>query len=108
LLAQPVERSGKLVPEQAEVALDAARATDHHMIRAGETLVRHYLARERPEAPFHAVAHDRTANFPGHRETDAHLRIAVAAVAHEQHESRRARAQARVRREEIRALLDRA
>ena len=107
MAAQPVERAGKLRAEQAEIALDALGAADHHMVGAGNALCRDDLAGERAEAALHPVADDRTADLLGDGEADAHRRIRILAVADEQDEAGHRRAQAAVGGEEIRALRDR-
>jgi hypothetical protein len=108
LVAQPVERSGKLAPEQSEVALDAVRSADHYMIRAGDTLCGHDLAGEGAEAALHPVADHGAADLLGHGEADAHPRIIVLAVADQQDEAGRARPKPGIGGKEVRAFLDRA
>src|SRR6185369_16115723 len=105
--AQPVKRVGEFDPEQPEIAFDALVAADHHMVGAGETPGRNDLAGERPEAPLHAVADDRSADLFRYREADAHRRVRILAVADEQDEAGSGHAPAGVGSEEVRALPDR-
>ena len=70
------------------------------------TVDRQDFAGERPEAPFHAVADDGLADFLADREADAHLLVAVGAIAYEEHESRSRGSPSGIGREEIRAFLD--
>ena len=74
------------------------------MIGAGMPPVGQDFARERAEAALHAVADDRAADLLGDGEADALGRIAVAAIADEQDETRRRRAPAGVGGEEIRRV----
>src|SRR3569833_4362171 len=99
--AEPVQCLVQFQAEQAEVALDAPRAADHHMVAAEKALGRHDFARERAEAPLHAVADDRSADLLCAGATDAHRGIALPAVADQQDESGRGRAPAGDRSEEI-------
>ena len=58
------------------------------------------------EAALHAVADNRSADLLANGETDALQRIAVLAITNEKDESRRGRAAAGGRGEEVRAFLE--
>ena len=94
------------MPKYAEVALDAARAPDHDVIRPGMTARRYDFPRKLAKAALHAVAHDGAADLLADGETDALERIAVLTVADEEDEGRSRRAPSGVRSEEIRALAE--
>ena len=64
------------------------------------------LAGKRPKAPLHAVADDGVADFLCNREPGPNLRVAVGAVADEEHESGSRRAPSGVRGQEVGTLLD--
>jgi hypothetical protein len=76
------------------------------MIRAAVAVNRDDFARKRPEPPLHPVSDDGIADLLCDGESDAHLRVLVAAIADEEHEPGHRRAPSGVRREKIRALLD--
>jgi len=76
------------------------------MVGAGKTLFGYELARQRAKAPLHAVADDGAADLLGNCEADAHRWVRILAVADEQDETGHRRAQAAVRGDEVRALLD--
>src|SRR5205085_2697212 len=99
--ANLVERAGKLRAQQAVVALDPPGAADHHMIGASNALHRHDFARECPESALHAVADNCSADLLGDRETNAHLRLRILAVADQQDEAGRGGALAGVRGKEV-------
>jgi len=96
----------EIVPKFAEVALDAARAPDHDVIRSGMTARRNDFSRKLAKAALHAIAHDRAADLLADGEPDALERIAVLTVADEEDEGRSRRAPSGVRSEEIRALAE--
>src|ERR1700761_9138531 len=73
------------------------------MIGAGDAVGGKQCAAERAEAALHAVADHRIADLLGHRDAEAHRRIAVVARAYQKHEAGHGPARATVRREEIRA-----
>jgi len=77
------------------------------MIRAGYSLGWKDFARERAEAALHPVADDRTADFLGDREADAHRWIRIFPIADQQDEAWGGRTQAAIGGNEIRAFLDR-
>ena len=104
---QPVECACELISKQAEFAFDAIGAADHHMIGAWNAAAGQDFAGEGAEAALHAIPHDRAADLLGDGEADPHPQIAILAVADEQHESGRARAQPGVGGKEVRAFLDR-
>jgi hypothetical protein len=106
-LPKLVQGAQKLRAHQAEVALDAPGAADHHMVGARLSLGRNDLAGERAKAPLHAVADDRSADLLGYSEADAHRRIRILTIADEKDKAGRGRAPAGVRGKEIGALLDR-
>jgi hypothetical protein len=106
LLAQFLERSDELRTEQGEVALDALGAPDHHMIGAGEPVGGEGLAGKRSKAALHSVPNHRAADLLRNGETDAHRWVLILAIADEQDETGRSRAQAAVRGKEVGALLD--
>jgi len=107
LSVQLLERVGKLRAEQAEVAFNALGAANHHMVGAGNSVVRDDLPSERAEASFYPVAYDRTADLFCDSEANAHLRIRVLAITDKQDKTRSGGAQAAVRGNEISALADR-
>jgi hypothetical protein len=74
------------------------------MIGADEAVGGNQFAGECPESALHPVADDRAANLLGDCEADSLQRIAILAVANEEHESGHRRAPSGVRSEEIRPL----
>jgi hypothetical protein len=92
------------LPKHGEIALDAARAADQHMVSAGKAASREQFARQSTKPPLHPVTDNRTADLLRDGKADALGGVAVGTIADEQHESRARRAPAGVRREEIRAF----
>jgi hypothetical protein len=106
LATQTIERAEKLRPEQAELALDAIGAADHHMVGAGNALRRHDFTSKRAESALHSVAHDGAADFLGDGEADAHRLVLIFAITNQQDEAGGGRALAAVRGKKVGALLD--
>jgi hypothetical protein len=102
--ANPVERTGKLVAKLREVPLDAVRAPDHDVIGAGYAFGGDELAGKGSQAALHTVADDRAADLLGYREADAHLWIAIAAIADQKHETGSGSAPAAVRGQKVGAF----
>ena len=97
---------GKVVPQQAEIPLNALGPADHDMIRAVDSLDRNDLAGKGAEAALHAVADDGPADLPGDCESDPLGGVAVLAVTNEKDESGRRRALAGVRSEKVRSFTE--
>ena len=77
------------------------------MIGAGKAVLGNDFTSERTEPAFHSVASDGIPDFPGNGKADSLLRVTVLAVADQEHEAAGRGSPSGVRREEIRAFLDR-
>lgn len=106
MATKPIERADELGAEKAKIAFDAFASSDHHMVCAWETLLGYNLTGQRAETTLHAISYHGAADFLCNGEANTHERVTILAVADEQDEPRRGRAQAAVRGNEIRALFD--
>ena len=100
---RPSQCLGQFGGKRLIVALDAALPADQDMVRAGDSLGRQQIARERPHPAFHPVADDRVADLLGDGEADSHGGITVIPLAYLQHEAGHRHESPAIGREEIAA-----
>lgn len=96
----------KVLAQHVEIALDPTASADYHMVGPGKAALDYHFARQRPETALHPVSDDGIADLAGDSETYPAEQVAVLAVAHEEHKTRRSGAPAAVRGQEVRTFLD--
>ena len=85
----PGQCLNEIQPERRKVALDSACPADHDMIRSSRAIGANHCASQLAKSPLHPIAYNGIADLLRHGDPQPLCRIAIIALAHQQHKAGR-------------------